>query len=208
MTVPFGTKSEYLADCVFDLDDYYYQHDRNALNYLFYLKALYPLMKVTLFTVPDHPDSPWEKMKEWLKMFYVLDWIEIAMHGWHHETPIECKEWTREQAETAIAKWDVLVNGGYVQAGFKAPGWQISDATYEVLNKKGYWVADHTYNEDRRPKDLLSYTLAHPWVFHGHTWDIPNDNPVYRNGVRQIIEEHGLPWDQSTRFHFVSQVVR
>jgi len=211
MSVPFGTKADYLSNCVFDLDDFYFQHDRNALSELFYLKTLYPKMKVTLFTVPNHADSPFKEMRRFIELVRPhSSWIQLACHGWTHDTPIEAKEWDEDKTREVLDGWESLRafdRDPLVRRGFKAPGWQISEATYRVLVERDYWVADHTYNEERRPTSLKSYTLAHPWCFHGHTWDLPNDNPTYQNGIRQLFQVHKLPWDQSTNFHFVSEVV-
>jgi len=208
MSVPIFCKSDYLENCVFDLDDWYFQWDRNALSELFYLKTLYPRLKVTLFTVPNHPDSPFHDMFRFVELMRPhQEWIQLACHGWHHKTPIEAQKWTKRQTKDALNKWEMFGDIPFIQRGFKAPGWQISDATYRVLLHRGYWVADHTYNDSRRPKEIPAYTLAHPWCLHGHTWDLPNADPKYRNGIRQMFEEHKLPWDQNTTFHFISEVL-
>lgn len=208
MSIPVFTKSELLKDCVFDLDDFYFKWDRNALSELFYLKTLYPKLKVTLFTVPNHPDCPFNAMRGFLRLVSRhKDWIQLACHGWFHHTPTEAKNWTKKQTNFVLDQWVALGDEPFIQRGFKAPGWQISDETYKALLERNFWVADHIYNEDRRPKGLKAYTLAHPWCFHGHTWDLPNKDPKYRNGIRQLFLEHKLPWDKNTRFWFVSEVV-
>lgn len=212
MTVPIFTKASRLDNCIFDLDDWYPHYTRNALSELFWLKNRFPQMKVTLFTVPDHPDSPWQETQDFIKFLLPFSsWIRLACHGWHHKTPTEAKNWTEEEAREVLTKWKRFwkqYHPRLVDLGFKAPGWQISDATYKVLLEMGYWVADHTYNEERRPKSLPAYTLAHPWCYHGHTWDLPNEDPKYRNGIRQLFEEHKLPWHKDTKFHFVSEVCK
>ena len=52
--------------------------------------------------------------------------------------------------------------------GFKAPGWQISDGMYQALLEEGYWVADQSYNNERRPKELKAYILDSGNKIHGH----------------------------------------
>jgi len=219
MSVPIFTKKELLEDCVFDLDDFYYIYDRNVLSELFYLKTLYPLMKVTLFTVPNHPDSSYVTMHNFLKLLEPLsDWIQLACHGWHHKTPTEAMAWTVEETKKCLDKWNVWVERypKLCVKGFKAPGWQISRDAYQGLLEYGYWVADHTtsaytengvLNKDRRPPELKYFDVDHPWILHGHTWDVPNPDPLYQNYVRKMFTMHTLPWNQETRFHFISEVI-
>lgn len=217
MSVPFFTKSEYLADCVFDLDDFYLIHDRNALSELFWLKTLYPRLKVTLFTVPDHPDGPYYQMKYFLQLVRKHnDWIQLACHGLRHETPTESQRWTEEETNKCLDVWENFGKPPFIQRGFKAPGWQISRDCYKALHKRGYWVADHTVsaytepgilNKERRPMNMKVFDVNHPWIFHGHTWDLPNEDPAYQNGIRQMFQVHKLPWDLNTKFHFVSEVI-
>ena len=88
-----------------------------------------------------------------------------------------------------------------------SPGWQISNGCYEALLEKGYWVADHVYNDDRRPKELPVYKLDHPWCIHGHTWDIMGVSRDQQNGIRQMIEERGLKFTEDTNFHFIDDII-
>ena len=74
-----------------------------------------------------HPRSGFEKF--WRT---TPDWIELAVHGWWHPHPREAENWTREQTKFVFSYCnDLFVHG------FKAPGWQISDATYEVAMESG-----------------------------------------------------------------------
>jgi len=195
------------TDVVFDLDDFQFTLRNGtvgdvSLGYLFYLKYLFPKFKVTLFAIPALCSS------SVLRRVGSLGWVELAVHGWKHETNYECNEMTKEQCLELLNKVEEQYGDIFVK-GFKAPGWQISDGCYDALLEKGYWVADHTYNEDRRPKELPAYTLAHPWCIHGHTWDIQTPQVDQRNGIRQLIEERGLgeKLTQETNFHFISEVI-
>jgi len=217
MSVPFFTKSEYLGNCVFDLDDLYAQWDRNALSELFWLKTKYPKLKVTLFTVPDHPDTPLDEMRRFIELLNPHgDWIQLACHGLRHETPMECSKWTEKEMNHCLDVWEDISMKFVCDKGFKAPGWQISRDCYKVLKERDYWVADHTTsaytengvpNKERRPEGMKVYDVDHPWIFHGHTWDLPNEDPAYQNGIRQMFQVHKLPWDQETTFHFIGEVI-
>jgi hypothetical protein len=211
MSVPFFTKSDNLQDVVLDLDDFAQEPGNNCLADLMDLKIKYPKLKVTLFAIPYYQGKDNSPFFHMVKEKFG-DWIEMAIHGWKHE-PVECKEWNHHTAYRLAKKsYDM---GCFVK-GFKAPGWQISRETYQALHELGFWIADHNTSEytekgvpnsERRPKDMKVYSVDHPWIVHGHTWDVNNLDPPYRNGIRQIVEEHGVPWNKDSNFHFISEVV-
>lgn len=212
MSVPFFTKAEYLPDVVLDLDDFAQNPSNNCLADLMDLKLKYPKFKVTLFAIPYFQSKDNSEFYKWVLEKFG-DWIELAIHGWKHETPAECKEWNYNTAFRLLKRADEM--GCFVK-GFKAPGWQISRETYKALDDLGFWIADHNtseytekgvLNKDRRPETLKVYSVDHPWIVHGHTWDVNNLDPPYRNGIRQIVEEHGVPWDEKSNFHFISEVL-
>lgn len=201
-------KQPYLADCVFDSDDWYPMWDRNAMNQLLYLKWKFPRFKATLFVVPKHVDYPLTPEIMGYMKNHFRGWLEFAVHGLAHPTPTEAQDWNEHQANYAL---DLCESYDFFVQGFKAPGWQISDATYQVLFERGYWVADQDYNNHRRPKELPCYLTSHPWMLHTHTWNINEGHPVgheSRNGIGQLLTEHTLPFDNKTKFHFVSEVVK
>lgn len=144
---------------VFDWDDL---HETNHLLHRFReLKEINPDFRCTVFAVPGlGSDSFWEQ---------IPDWIELAVHGWIHPDPLECVNWTREEMGRLL---DQAVVERFFVSGFKAPGWQISDACYEVLLERGWWVADQSYNDHRRPRGLLTHLVGGPGHWHGH---IQND---------------------------------
>jgi hypothetical protein len=83
---------------------------------------------------------------------------------------------------------------GFITKGFKAPGWQISDACYRVLLDEGYWVADQKYNDERRPKALPVYRLRPGGVDyvdqHGRMlWQGGLADP--RRSINQVQQIHG-----------------
>lgn len=209
---PFFTKADYLPDVVLNLDDFAQNPANNCIADLMDLKIKYPKLKVTLFAIPffqGHDNSPFFHM---IKEKFG-DWIELAIHGWKHENSMECAHWNHHTAYRLLFK--AYEMGCFVK-GFKAPGWQISREAYQALDELGFWVADQTSSEytekgvlnvDRRPPTLKVYSVEHQWIVHGHTWDVNNLDPPYRNGIRQIVEEHGVPWDTNSNFHFISEVI-
>ncbi len=211
---PFFTKEEYLPDVVLDLDDLAENpgNSQEALELLIKQKEKFPRFKVTLFAIPfyqDKDNSPFYK-----KVINKYgDWIQLAIHGWKHDTSME---WSKIDYKTARKYLeDSLAMGCFVK-GFKAPGWQMSRDAYKAVYNHGLWIADHVVsqytekdipNEERRPEDMRVYSVDHPWIVHGHTWDVTNPDPRYQNGIRQMIEDHGVVWDEKSKFHFISEVV-
>lgn len=199
MSRPEFTKQDLFTDVVVDFDDFCDDYEKSGLQYLYYIKSKFPKFKVTLFAVPNWKGENQRSFYEEIKK---LGWIQLAVHGWQHPHPRECQDWdviTTERVLDEVESWGVF------EKIWKSPGWQISNDTYSVLVKRGYIVGDQHYNKDRRPADLQAYCTCHPLMCHGHTWDMENDNPLYRNGLRQFIEEHGLPFDKDTNFNFITE---
>ena len=98
-----------------------------------------------------------------------------------------------------------------IERGFKANGWELSDTIRRVLVRRDYWIAEHHKNHNLEIWSELPgakiYCTCHEWCMHGHTWGMPTQDPVYRNGIRQFIEEHGLPFNLETKFHLIDNVV-
>ena len=147
---------------IFDVDDLHEGHDR--MDLLLRLKDANPAFKVTAFAPPALGSLDyWESLP---------DWIEIAVHGWHHgghgcPDPREAQHWTYEQAmDVLLAVPDRFVKG------FKAPGWQISDGTYRALVEIDYWVADQHYNDHRRPAGLRVHCEGDGDHAHHHVQDV------------------------------------
>ncbi len=46
---------------------------------------------------------------------------------------------------------------------------------------------------------------CNPDIVHFHTWNIPSSDPNGRNGFQDIEERFGVPWDQNTKFYFMSE---
>lgn len=187
-----------LRETVFDLDDFC----DNAPDWelLFDLKEQFPKLKVTLFTIPGVSSA------EYLKDFSDLDWIELAVHGWGHDPNQECLMWSEDEAHGLMMMAEQM---GVFVKGFRPPGWQISPLVLKVLKRRGYWVAVHEKDHMLVHEMEIPHFVAHgnPQSVHGHMQPIHQDNPYLRNGLRQLIEERGFPWDQDTEFRFVSDVL-
>ena len=133
----------------------------------------------------------------------VPEWCELAVHGWTHPHPMEAANWSREETIEALdRKPEFFVDG------FKAPGWQVSDATYEVLTERGWWIADHYDNDARRPKGQLSHVISttasngdDPLHWHGH---IPN---VCGNGIEETFTKLVLAVTFAESFELISESV-
>jgi hypothetical protein len=170
---------------IFDWDDYHESNHR--LDLLLQLKDANPDFKCTVFAVPGlGSDEFWNSTPSW---------IELAVHGWKHPHPRESENWTYEQMDEYMNKVpQFFVNG------FKAPGWQISDGSFNWLLDNGWWVADQSYNDDRRPPSLPAYTLkANSW--HGH---IQND---CGNGLEETFAQVLELVTEAESFELVSEVV-
>ena len=192
---------------VFDLDDFCFGTDhphatvsRDVIDKLLWYKELVPSLKVSLFTVPalSCRDALQTLLKDRRFKF-----IELIPHGYTHATSRECEQWTYAQMMALIRK---LHNEGWpFVAGFKAPGWQISDGAFAALRDAGCWIADQEYNRDRRPEGIGYYELGqHGKVdsLHGHVGHLGGHN----DNALECIEEKLLALE-GREFKFVSEVV-
>ncbi len=178
---------------IFDFDDLC--EDEHRLDLLESLKRVNHKFKCTVFAIPGKGSEEfWRSLPKW---------IELAVHGWFHPSPHEAENWTYQQATFVFDHCDELFTHG-----FKAPGWQISDATYQAALDRGWWVADHWENDSRRPEGLMTHVVTaeagfgtDPNHWHGH---IPN---VCGNGIEetyQVLAEKVL---EAENFEFVSEAV-
>lgn len=149
---------------IFDTDDLYPGHDR--LDLLVELKAANPLFRMTAFAVTSLCDNAYIEQ--------LPDWIEVVPHGWRHGDPPadggECKLWDRRDMDLVIG-WVEDASPRW-QHGFKAPGWIISDGCYQALNEAGWWVADQTYNDGRRPPGLRVHREGDGDHVHTHVQNV------------------------------------
>ncbi len=174
---------------VFDWDDAYPGHD--AFPRLQQLHAIRPDFRCTLFAIPGRCTGDWCRS--------LPPWIELAVHGWLHESNYECAAWTHAEMERCLD--DDLVRTYFV-SGFKAPGWQISDACYSVLLGRGWWVADQHLEDGRRPPNLRTYFYEDGPQWHGHIDD------VCGNGIEETWDRVVALVQGAEEFRWASEVAR
>ncbi len=150
---------------IVDLDDF--TGSAPDLVRLLSLKAQIPGFRVTLFTIPGRISQA--RVKEVRENY---DWIDLVPHGLMHTDAHECEHWHHSAMRACLAH----CNGWPYTRGFKAPGWLLSDACYEVLHEQGYWLADQVYNRARRPSGMGIYELDAPNKIHGHLGHLGGHN--------------------------------
>lgn len=202
---------------IVEADDFQDKFDRNGLNFLFYWKAKYPKFKITLFTIPG------KTSKEFLELIGKHNnWIELAVHGWDHDSNFECYGWDYDKTkilmgrvESTGAKWP------YYKKVFKAPGWTITPTVYpaapedplakdptqvyRALIDMDFIIADRHYNKEKRVEGGKYLCVdCQPDLVHMHTWNMMTPDPNERNGFEQV-ETRGVPWSTETEFYFISE---
>ena len=218
--------SEIKKLAIVEADDFQDKYDRNGLEMLFYWKAKYPKFKITLFTIPNKISGAMQ-----ILMSRNADWIELAVHGWDHDSNYECWSWDYDKAKALMER---VKNMGFVDGKtlehhdfkkiFKAPGWTITDkysgyntdetlpihkdpqAVYRALQDLDFIIFDRHYDKPARPEGAKIVCVdCNPDIVHMHTWDMVTGDLQGKNGFRQVEELHGVPWDQDTEFYFVSE---
>lgn len=181
-------------DCRDKLDEFHY-HNNN--------------FKATLFAIPAEMTY---ELLNWCKANE--QWIELAVHGVTHSSNYECAEMTYDEISEKMKFYKPMLDYYFVK-GFKAPGWQISDDWYRWLLENDWWVADQSYNNDRRPKELKAYIndngkfYVSPSVewnplikgLHYHVWDCVG------NGVYELSDQIKADIANETEFKFVSEAL-
>lgn len=174
---------------VVDFDDF---HETNhKLDRLIQLRALNPFFRCTVFAVPAcGSDQFWSSIPRW---------IELAVHGWSHPDAYECFQWDSERMRRLMD--EPIVRKHFVN-GFKAPGWQISDACYQVLLERGWWVADQHLEDARRPEGLRTYLYEDGDNWHGHIQDWGS------NGIDETWDELCSRVKSAHEFRFASEAAK
>lgn len=217
---------------IVEADDFQDKYDRNGLEMLFYWKTKYPKFKITLFTIPGKTS---ETMINLIAMRH-HDWIELAWHGWDHDSNYECWEWDYDKTIALAKRLEKLgpkffnPDSNCYKNIFKAPGWMITgdekgtgsgyplqshnklssdnQGVYKAMKDLGITVVDRHYNKQFRPEGLNCICIDCQSNFiHCHTWDMPTGDLDSKNGFRQVEELHGVPWDQDTEFYFISEAI-
>jgi len=140
---------------ILSFDDFHEGCPRYDL--LFELKNKVSQLRVNLFTILGKC-SP-----DWIKEIKNIPWIDMIPHGWLHDGP-ECEFWTKQEALECLDKIEPLE----LTKGFKAPGYRISNATYDALLERNYWVGDIIRHQERWPHGLRVYLNNNPRRIQGH----------------------------------------
>jgi hypothetical protein len=167
-----------LPQVVLDLDDFY--EGNTSIELLSELRTCIPNFKVNLFTIPGRC-SP-----EFVRSMGKQDWIHLIPHGWGHYTNYEVMAWDEKTTANMLRRCEEM---GFTVKGFKAPGWQISDACMVALRDAGYWLADQPYNRERRPEGLRVYELKQ-WV-EKHCVAVAGCSAVIEERPNQYLSIHG-----------------
>lgn len=204
---------------IVESDDFQDKYDRSGLNFLFYWKAKYPNFKITLFTIPNRTTP------EFKRLIDQLPWIELAVHGYDHESNFECYGWNYETAKGIMQRTQsarTWKDKPYINM-FKAPGWTITpdlcgypaapedpiqedkQAVYKAMKDLDIIVVDRHYNKERRVDGKYICIDCNPDIVHMHTWNMMTPNQNERNGFEQVEQLHGVPWDNNTEFLFMSE---
>lgn len=210
---------------IVEADDFQDRWDRNGLNFLFAWKAKYPKFKITLYTIPNRTS---QAMLDLISNH--SGWIELAVHGWDHESNFECYGWDYDRTKMFMERVEKMSSdlGGdsilsYTK-NFKAPGWTITpgyngypasdkdliskdpQAVYKALTDMGFMICDRHYNKPARPENAKIICIdCNPNIVHFHTWNVPSGDPNGRNGFQDIEERFGVPWDENTEFYLMSE---
>jgi hypothetical protein len=171
---------------VFDWDDVYPGHD--AMDRLQALHDIRPDFRCTLYAIPALCTDDWCQQ--------LPPWVELAVHGWRHSSNYECLNWSWQDMARCVG---APVVRRYFVNGFKAPGWQISDACYDSLLAHGWWVADQHLEDERRPAGLRTYYYEDNGNWHGHV-----DN-VCGNGIEETWGEVVARVERAEEFRWCSE---
>ena len=178
-------------DCREKLDEFHYHN---------------PNFKATLFAIPGEMTP---ELVNWCKANE--QWIELAVHGFYHTSNYECADMTYEEFDKQMRFFENMLDYAFVK-GFKAPGWQISDDCYRWLRDHAWWVADQSYNNERRPKELTSYVNDNGRFYvpekeldfkglHYHAWDCVG------NGVYELSDQIKVDIQNEDEFRFISEIL-
>jgi len=201
-----------------EADDFCDHYTRNGLNFILYWKAKYPKFKITLFTIPEKTSKEMLDLVKSMNLLCVHNWIEIAQHGWNHESNFECYGW---DYDTALAYLKRAQSMGYSKI-FKAPGWSITPdtngypaapedkinqdklAVYKALKDMDYIIFDRIYNKGLFDYKNIVIVDDVPEIVHMHTWNMMTPDENGRNGFEQV-EIRGVPWDDKTEFYTITE---
>ena len=120
---------------VADFDDFH--ENQHQLELLHGLHSKIPGYRVTLFVIPGMCSLKWLQTVK-------TDWMQFALHGEQHGR--ECLDWTTEEVHKYLDKYEAW---GIFEKVFRAPGWVLNQATFDVLAERKYILAAKQSDDDR-----------------------------------------------------------
>lgn len=204
---------------IFEWDDFGCDHvisdkcqSHDCRDQLMRLKELNPDFKATLFAIPG------EMTPELMGWASGQNWIELAVHGFMHNSNYECEKLSYEDFDYLMGIFNPVISTAFEQI-FRAPGWQISDGAIKWLQEKGWIFCDQGYNDDRRPAYMNAYVnydgqfTVSPKVgdpreveaYHGHTWNVgtAGNEP---NGIYEDFDKVQDLVKKADSFQFISEL--
>ena len=178
---------------IVDFDDF--AEDNHRLDLLERLRDANPKFRCTLFAIPGKGSADfWGRVPEW---------CELAVHGWSHPHPRECARWSRDSIEYVL---DHPIVTEFFVKGWKSPGWQSSDAVYEALYDRGWWIAEHWENIGRLPIGMQSHVIQPDYRYGGDHWHGHIGN-VCGNGIEETFPTLLERVTEADSFELISEVV-
>jgi len=178
---------------IFHIDDFSDRHYR-CVEEMFALKKRYPKFKVTLFAIP------FKTSEDHLSEMKKLDWVELAVHGFKHNSNDEMLLLSRDE----IIKFFSRVDFATFVKGFKAPGWRINKTGVEICNELGLWIALHR-------KHLLSLAplCSNGFYVYGRRYDAWHSHAgdAEDNWVKKDLPMLLKRWPVDQEFIFVSEAI-
>ena len=115
----------------------------------------------------------------------------MVAHGFDHKNNSECLNWDENRWNDVLDTYRLLD----FERGFKAPNWEMNQLGYEVLKKRGWWVAVRKHQIPDLPTGMKYYCFETTEnAVSGHTWLMETH-----------LKEGKFDWDINTRFDFCSQ---
>lgn len=165
------------------------------MDELLALKKRYPNFKATLFTIP------FKTTLEFLYGVAELGWLEIAIHGFHHDDLDEMLMLSRQEIIEGFLKIDFSV---YAR-GFKAPGWRLDEDVIKCCNEFGMWIALH--GNHRQWKGLCKRGHYFTTEKEGYGCWFGHARDVEDNYIKKALPVLLKRWRPEQGFAFVSEAI-
>lgn len=155
------------------------------------LKKINPAFKCTVFAIPGKCGDNF--------IHNIPDWVQIAAHGWDHNSNYECLSWDQAQMFRVMSYLDQYWKKTKI---FKFPGWQGSVDARMALRFNGWTLADNPNYKELRIDGLRIYdhTEYGDSAWHGHVAN------VCGNGLLETWDRLVERVKNETEFKWISEV--